>query len=267
MSNQVTLKVSQVEKSRVPVIASRDIELLNSKLEVQSPYKIIDWSVETFWPDIAMSSSFQMQSLPLLHIISQVAPQLPVIFLDTGYHFPETLVFRDWLVREWGLNLKTVKRANSQDEFVRRYGENLYRRDPDLCCYINKVEPMQQVMEGLRGWISGIRRDQSPMRVNTQIVEQTPQGVIRVHPMAIWTRRDIWHYIHKHNLPEHPLFTQGYLSIGCSPCTRPVYAEEDERNGRWDGRQKTECGLHTLLRGATIDDQGKIVVLRDEPRL
>ncbi len=136
----------------------------------------------------------------------------------------------------------------SRHDFVRQYGDSLYRKDPDLCCYINKVEPMQRAMEGLRAWISGIHRDQSPARANTRILELTSQGVVRVHPMAAWTRRDVWQYIHDHNLPEHPLLAQGYLSIGCAPCTRPIHEGEDERAGRWDGQEKTECGLHTLLR-------------------
>ncbi len=226
----------------------RDLGRLNEEFELKSPHEIIAWAVETFWPDIAMSCSFQTQSLPLLHIVWQVAPQLPIIFLDTGYHFPETLAFRDRIVREWGLNLRVVRASLSRDEFARQYGDMLYRRDPDLCCYINKVEPMERVMERLRAWISGIRRDQSPARANTQVLERTPQGVIRVHPIATWTRQDIWRYLREHNLPEHPLLARGYLSIGCAPCTRPVFDGEDERAGRWAGQQKTECGLHTLLR-------------------
>ncbi len=225
-----------------------DLQRLNREFEHAPPHEIIAWAVETFWPDIAMSSSFQTQSLPLLHIVAQVAPQLPIIFLDTGYHFPETLAFRDHIVREWGLNLRVVRSNMPRAEFVRRYGADLYRRDPDLCCYINKVEPMRRATEGLRAWISGIRRDQSPARANIHILEQTPHGVVRVHPLANWTRRDVWRYIAQHNLPHHPLLERGYLSIGCAPCTQPVTNPEDERSGRWQGREKVECGLHTVLR-------------------
>lgn len=225
-----------------------NLDKLNTTFEKTHPEEILAWAVEAFWPDVATSSSFQTQGVPLLHMISRVRPDLPIIFLDTGYHFPETLAFRDRLVQEWGLNLQVVRAALSRDEFVRQHGDDLYRRDPDLCCYINKVEPMQRAIAGLRAWISGIRRDQSPKRAKLQILERTPQGVIRIHPMATWTRQDIWRYIHEHNLSEHPLLAQGYLSIGCAPCTRPVHAGEDERTGRWAGREKTECGLHTLLR-------------------
>lgn len=221
----------------------------STEFENASPHEIIEWAVGKFWPDIAMSSSFQTQSLPLLHIVSQVAPEIDIIFLDTGYHFPETLSFRDTIVEAFGLTLRVMRADMSRQTFVERHGDDLHRRDPDLCCYINKVEPMQRAMEGLDAWISGIRRDQSPARANTEILEETSEGVIRIHPMATWTRKDVWNYINEHNLPEHPLLSQGYLSIGCAPCTRPVSSEEeDERAGRWSNEAKTECGLHTALR-------------------
>ena len=236
------------------MLTNHDLARLNDAFEKAHPIEILRWAVETFWPDIAASSSFQTQGLPLLHMISRVKPDLPVIFLDTGYHFPETLAFRNQLVHKWNLNLQVVRAALPRDEFVRQHGEDLYRRDPDLCCYINKVEPMQRAIAGLQAWISGIRRDQSPTRANIPILERMPQGVVRIHPMAAWTRQDIWQYVHEHNLPEHPLLAQGYLSIGCAPCTRPVKTgEEDERVGRWAGREKTECGLHTLLRAKVVD--------------
>jgi phosphoadenosine phosphosulfate reductase len=234
--------------TRLPV---RDLGELNRSFEGAHPEEILAWAVETFGADIAASSSFQTQGVPLLHMISRVKPDLPILFLDTGYHFPETLAFRDQLVREWGLSLRVVRAVLSRDELVGQYGHDLYRRDPDLCCHVNKVEPMQRALAGLRAWISGIRRDQSPARANIQILEQTRQGVIRVHPMATWARQDIWRYIHQHNLPEHPLLAQGYLSVGCAPCTRPVHIGEDERAGRWVGQERTECGLHTLLREMT----------------
>ncbi len=218
------------------------------EMEDWSAEEIVAWAVREFGDGAGMSCSFQSQSLPLLHIVSRVAPGLPVIFLDTGFHFPETLEFRDRLVREWGLNLRVYRAAGGRDEFLRRHGPDLYRRDPDLCCFVNKVEPMQRAMAGLRAWISGIRRDQSPERETVKVVERTAQGVVRLHPMARWTGRDVWRYIHEHDLPDHPLTAAGYLSVGCAPCTRPVALGEGERAGRWSGMGKTECGLHTLLR-------------------
>lgn len=229
-------------------MTSKQVTEANQALTGRSPHEIIEWAVKRFRRGIVMSSSFQMQSLPLLHIVAEIAPELPVIFLDTGYHFPETLAFRDQLVEAWGLNVRIMRAALPRTDFVRRHGAELHRRDPDLCCYINKVEPMERAVEGLEAWISGIRRDQSSARRTIQVIESTGRGTFRVHPMAAWTTRDIWTYVHDHDLPEHPLFAQGYMSIGCAPCTRPAQGEGNERAGRWDGTERTECGLHTVLR-------------------
>lgn len=226
----------------------RNLEKLNQEFEKRSAHEIIAWAMEQFASRIAMSSSFQTQSLPLLHIVSQVSPELPVIFLDTGYHFPETLAFRDEIAERFGLNLKIMRAAMSRAAFLKQYGDDLYRRNPDLCCYINKVEPLERAMQGLDAWISGIRRDQSPARAHASILEQTPQGTIRIHPFATWTREDVERYRADHDLPEHPLTAQGYPSIGCAPCTQPVAPDGNERDGRWANQNKTECGLHTVLR-------------------
>lgn len=234
----------------------RDWILINDRdmsspgeLDSYSPEEIITWAAERYKPQLAVSSSFQMQSLPLLHMIANLTPDLPVIFLDTGYHFPETLLFRDQIVELWGLNLRVVRAQSSPFEQTKRYGPELHRTDPDFCCHLNKVEPMQRILRDFEGWISGIRRDQSPARAHIPVTEQTENGVVRIHPLASWTRVDIWRYIHHHNLPTHPLFSKGYFSIGCVPCTRPLTSDdEDERAGRWSGLQKTECGLHIQLR-------------------
>jgi len=224
---------------------------LNARFEGADPATIIAWAAERFMPAIAATSSFQTQSVALLHLISRVRPDLPVIFLDTGYHFPETLAYRDRLVERFGLTLRVVRTTMSRAEVVRQYGDALYRRDPDLCCHIHKVgEPMERALQDLSAWITGIRRDQTANRASTQPVELLPDGRVKVNPLVAWTRHDLWTYIHRHDLPVHPLFSQGYLSIGCAPCTAPVTDSADERSGRWAGTGKTECGLHTdaLLR-------------------
>jgi phosphoadenosine phosphosulfate reductase len=230
---------------------------LAGKLESSSPEEIITWAIERYKPNLAVSSSFQMQSLPLLHMIATLMPDLPIIFLDTGYHFPETLLFRDQIVELWELNLRVVRGLSSPLEQTKHYGPELHRTDPDFCCHINKVEPMQRLLHDFEGWISGIRRDQSPARASIPVIEETTDGVMRIHPLAAWTRADIWRYIHRHNLPIHPLFSKGYFSIGCAPCTRPLISDENERDGRWSGSQKNECGLHIQLRPQShlIDSQ------------
>lgn len=212
------------------------------------PENVLRWAVAEFAPDVAMSSSFQTQSLPLLHMVSRVAPSLPVIFLDTGYHFPETLRFRDWLVSEWGINLVNVRPAPAEAH------PGLYATDPDRCCGIHKVEPMRRAMRGLQAWISGVRRDQTQARADLRVVERR-KDIVRIHPLAGWTSREVWSYIDRHDLPVHPLFSKGYASVGCAPCTRPVEIGMDERSGRWAAQGKTECGLHTTLRESEAEEE------------
>ncbi len=231
-----------------------EIPELNRRFEDVSAAQVIEWASERFMPRIAATSSFQTQSVALLHIISLVRPDLPVIFLDTGYHFPETLSFRDKLSESFGLNLRIIRPRMSKHDLAEKYGEALYRRDPDLCCYINKVEPMQFALKELDAWISGIRREQTANRSGAQIVEALPDGRIKINPVATWSHSDLWSYIHKNNLPVHPLFGKGYLSIGCAPCTKPVTKDMDERSGRWSESSKTECGLHSHFVTLTAAD-------------
>lgn len=230
---------------------------LNERFERQSPDEILRWTWETFGSKAAASSSFQPQGLPLLHLIARVCPEMPIIFLDTGFHFPETLTFRDEMTEHLKLNLVVVRPIIEQSELVARYGQGLYRRDPDLCCYINKVEPMQRAVADLQAWVSGVRRDQTAHRQQLSILEPQATGLLKVHPILNWTKKEVWQYTDAYNLPSHPLFTQGYLSIGCAPCTRPVFSGEDEREGRWAGMNKTECGLHLDLTNGRAGQDGK----------
>jgi phosphoadenosine phosphosulfate reductase len=222
-----------------------ELDQLNSRFAGADPAVIIEWAAERFMPRLAATSSFQTQSVALLHLIGQARPDLPVIFLDTGYHFPETLAYRDQLVEMFGLTLRVVRSTLSRAEVTRQHGDALYRRDPELCCYINKVEPMQRALQDLDAWITGIRRDQTANRADALPVEALPDGRVKINPLVGWTRRELWAYIDRFNLPAHPLFSQGYLSVGCAPCTAPVTEGQDERSGRWAGTGKTECGLHT----------------------
>jgi len=228
-----------------------DLDQINNKYEKATPSEILAWAWDQFDGRIAATSSFQSQSMPLLHLITVVTPNLPVLFLDTGFHFPETIIFRDKLIQTWGLRVESIHPEISQDGFHRQYGD-LYRTDPDLCCQINKVEPMQRCMKNYAAWVSGIRRDQTKTRSKIRIVELQPDGIYKISPLANWTQRDIWQYIHDHDLLVHPLTSQGYLSIGCAPCTRPILPGEDERAGRWAGTGKIECGLHQW-----ISDEGR----------
>lgn len=223
-----------------------DVGRLNKQFEGSTPQEILQWASETFERSIAATSSFQTQSVPLLHLIAKGAPQIPVLFLDTGFHFPETLEFRDHLKAELGLDVRSLKTKIGHDSFRQKHGE-LHRRNPDLCCHLNKVEPLERALEGYQAWISGVRRDQTKARSNTPVFSQLENGIYKICPMVSWTSKDIWWYMNEHDLPDHPLFSEGYFSIGCAPCTRRPGSGGDERNGRWAGREKTECGIHTEL--------------------
>ncbi|GAC1368229.1 MAG: phosphoadenylyl-sulfate reductase [Polyangiales bacterium] len=217
-------------------------------LESKSPAERLAWAVDQFGAGLLFTSSFGAGSGVLLHLWSEVARSLPVVFLDTGFLFPETLEYRDRLAAQLGLTLDVVRRALPRDEFLKEHGATIYELDPDLCCQHNKVDPLQPYLSRAKGWISGLRRDQSAARAATPIVLPTEEGPVKVHPLATMTAVEAREYMTRHAIPEHPLVARRYLSIGCAPCTRAVAEGEDERAGRWAGQGKTECGLHTALR-------------------
>lgn len=224
-----------------------DIERLSEEFETKTPQEIIKWAVDTFWPQIALSSSFQTQSMPLLHMASQIRRDILIFFLDTGYHFWDTLIFREQLASEWHLNVLDLYRDTRWDHFARGRTRTLPLEDPDLCCFLHKVQPMQKALKDMMAWISGIRRDQTATRAHAKILELQPDGLLKVNPMLNWTKADVQRYMEENHLPSHPLYEKGYRSVGCAPCTAAIGINDDERAGRWKGRGKTECGLHTEM--------------------
>lgn len=193
------------------------------------------------------TSSFQTHSVVLLHILSRIDNTIPIFFINTGYHFPETVAYKDAIAKEFGLTIKEVSSSIPRHMQKDSNGQLLFTSDPDYCCHINKVEPLQPVLSTYDVWINGVRADQSAVRKGFQIEEKAPHGVTRFHPMLDWNLRMIYAYIKEHNLPRHPLEQSGYASIGCEPCTRKMDLEMDERAARWYGMKKTECGLNTEL--------------------
>jgi phosphoadenosine phosphosulfate reductase len=224
-------------------MVTHDLSTLQDRLEGKSTQHILRWVWNTFGEKAAATSSFQSQSVPLLHIISETVPELPILFLDTGFHFPETLEFRDQLAEEFGLNVWSLKPRMGHDGFREKYGE-LHRHNPDMCCHLNKVQPLDDALEEYDVWVTGIRRDQTEERAGTPVVQRHDESTLKVCPMVEWTSRDIWTYVDEHDLPNHPLLEEGYLSIGCAPCTQPPGENGEARDGRWSGSDKTECGLH-----------------------
>ena len=243
----------------------KEVDALSAQFEAKTPQEIIRWAVDTFAPDIAMSASFQTQSMPLLHMAIHIKPDLRIFFLDTGYHFWDTLIFREKIQHEWKLNVVDLYRDSRWDVFARQNTRTLPMEDPNLCCYIHKVQPMQKALSGLRAWISGIRRDQTAERSHAKILELQDDGLLKVNPLLTWTKRDVQAYMDEHRLPRHPLYERGYRSIGCAPCTVAVGLNDDDRAGRWAGRGKTECGLHTdLFKHKTLTEVKDQFVLKPE---
>ena len=223
------------------------IASLSKEFEKATPQEIIAWAVDEFCPNIAMSSSFQTQSVPLLSMVREIKPNMRVYFLRTGLHFWDTLIFREQIQYRWGMNIVDLTPDSSWRSFLGHFGLDLPETDPDLCCYIRKVQPMQKALDGLDAWITGIRRDQTQNRAQAQILEYKRDGLLRIAPLLNWTGETIFNYISENDLPRHPMPASRYPSIGCKPCTRAIQPTENERAGRWTGKGKTECGLHTAL--------------------
>jgi phosphoadenosine phosphosulfate reductase len=199
---------------------------------------------DRFEGKIALVSSFGTESAILLHMISEVDKATPVIFLDTGKLFPETLAYRDELVARLGLTDVRAIRPSGKQLAAYDPDGRLWQSDPDLCCAIRKTNPLDEALEGFEAWITGRKRSQGGTRSQMNLVEAGPDGRTTVNPLAFWGDAEIEAYFVQHDLPHHPLQAEGYASIGCATCTVRVHSGEDKRAGRWAGLDKTECGIH-----------------------
>jgi phosphoadenosine phosphosulfate reductase len=212
--------------------------------EQMTAEELILASYERFGDKLCLTCSWQKQSSVLVHIVAELGLDIDVIELDTHLFFRESYETRERLVERYGLKLIRPEIITVAEQH-RREGPNLWERDPDRCCHIRKVEPLLQVLEPYRAWISGIRRDQSPSRSDTPKVQHSDRyGVWKIHPLADWDEKRIWAYIRVNEIPFNPLHESGYRSIGCIPCTRPIRPDEEERAGRWADSDKLECGIH-----------------------
>ena len=193
------------------------------------------------------TSSFQTHSLVLLHILTRVDSSIPVYFINTGYHFPETIKFKNQIAEMWNLNLQEIKSEMPRYMQKDSSGQLLFASDPEHCCFINKTQPTSELLKKYDIWVNGVRKDQSAVRKEFQLEEVTPYRARRYHPILEWNARMIWEYRKEFDLPEHPLEAKGYTSIGCEPCTRKIDPKMMEREARWFGMKKVECGLHLDL--------------------
>ncbi|RPF25472.1 phosphoadenylylsulfate reductase (thioredoxin) [Streptomyces sp. Ag109_G2-6] len=218
-------------------------ERAGRELEDASALEILTWAAETFGAKLCVTSS--MEDAVVAHLASRVMPGVDVVFLDTGYHFEETIGTRDAVEAVMDVNLLTLMPCQSVAEQDAQYGPRLHDRDPDLCCALRKVGPLDAGLAGYDAWATGLRRDDSPTRANTPVVGwDEKRGKVKVSPIARWTQEDVEAYVAEHGVLTNPLLMDGYTSVGCAPCTRRVAEGEDVRAGRWAGRGKTECGLH-----------------------
>lgn len=213
------------------------------ELESASASAILRWAVATFGDGFAVASS--MQDAVLVHLAAQVKPGIDVLFLDTGYHFAETLGTRDSIAASYDVNLITLTPRLTVPEQDARYGPQLHDRDPDACCGMRKVEPLNRALRHYSAWATGVRRTDAPNRADTPVVSYDPRrGKVKIAPLARWSDSDIDEYVAEHGILTNPLQSAGYPSIGCAPCTATIAAGDDPRAGRWMGSNKTECGIN-----------------------
>jgi phosphoadenosine phosphosulfate reductase len=238
--------VLDVMNLRVLPAAERDRTLaaVSAALEGKSAEEIACWAASAFGKDVIVAASMQDVILP--HLFSQVIPGVEVLFLQTEYHFEETLQTLDVAIRELPITVIEALPRQSVAEQDAEYGEKLHDRDPNLCCFLRKVEPLARSLDGRAAWVTGVRRIEAPTRASTPIVSwDDKHDLVKINPLVTWSDDDVEAYQVKHDLPRNPLVAQGYPSIGCAPCTRKVAPGEDPRAGRWSGSSKTECGIHS----------------------
>lgn len=223
-----------------------ELKAMSSELEGCDPQEIVRWAIAAFSPDISLACSFGGTSgMALLDMVMKVNPNVEVFYLDTDFLFPETYELRDIAAERYRFVPVAYKSALTPAEQARVYGDALWSRDPDLCCQLRKVEPNRRALSGKRAWIAGLRRDQGDSRRSIDIVSWDAQfNLVKVCPLANWTEKDVWRYIVENKIPYNPLHDRGYPSIGCTYCTKPVAPGADPRSGRWQGFDKTECGIH-----------------------
>jgi phosphoadenosine phosphosulfate reductase len=223
-----------------------DLSRLSAEFEGASPQDVLCWAIDEFFPDLTLACSFGGPSgMVLVDMIRQIEPRTEVFYVDTDFLFPETYATRDRVMERYGVNAVGYKSLLTPEEQAAKYGDQLWLTNPDLCCGVRKVEPNRRALKGKRAWISGLRRDQSAARRDTPILQWVNQlEIIKVNPLVNWTEGDVWAYVLKHDVPYNPLHDQSYPSVGCTYCTKPVKDGDDLRSGRWQGLDKTECGIH-----------------------
>jgi phosphoadenosine phosphosulfate reductase len=221
------------------------IEAMAERLEEASPQDVLLEAFNEFGDGVAIATGFGAEGAALIDMAVKINPQPNIFFLDTGFLFPETYELRRRMEDRYGIEIRAVQTAITPEIQDEMFGPRLWSRDPDLCCRLRKLEPLKEALHGLDAWVTAIRRDQTPARAVARAAEWDFRWqLVKINPLVRWTKREVWNYIAKYDVPYNPLHDAGYPSIGCTHCTRAVRADENERAGRWAGHVKTECGLH-----------------------
>ena len=229
------------------MLAEEELTEVNESLAEATPTEILQWGIERYFPRLTMATAFGPEGCILIHLLAEVEPRVRVFNLDTGYQFPETLALRDQIAERYGIEVEMIRPDATVDAYERLHGGPLYVSNSDQCCYERKIVPLQRALVGYDSWITAIRADQSAHRAKAKAVGWDAKfGLMKINPLLSWTRRDVWAFIVANHVPYNPLHDRGYPSVGCWPCTQPVASGKDERDGRWAGQAKTECGLHSL---------------------
>ena len=218
---------------------------VSKKLELEPAESVLGWALHEFGSGVALATGFGAEGCVLIRMISEIDCNARIFYLDTDLLFPETYALIGELEARYGVRFEKRTSRLSLAAQAAQFGEHLWKREPDVCCQLRKVEPLREILTGMRAWITAIRRDQTPARASAKVVERDLKfDLIKINPLVHWSLRDIWRYIKENDVPYNPLYDQGFRSIGCQPCTTLVEIGETERAGRWRGIAKTECGLH-----------------------
>jgi phosphoadenosine phosphosulfate reductase len=237
------------------MIPATEVQSLNQRFQNESTESILAWAWERFGTRAAIGTSFQGAGLVIMHLAIQSHLPFPVFTLDTGLLFPETIELKRRLETFFGFPIEGLEPDLTVEQQADSLGPELWKRDPDLCCTMRKVVPLQNKLANLDCWITGLRREQATSRSQTDVVELysfvEDKDIVKLNPLANWSREAVWKYIQAHKIPYNPLHDQGYSSIGCWPCTAKTASGDNERAGRWTGFNKAECGIHTFMEKKT----------------
>lgn len=226
-------------------VTDEELRAISDGFEGARPDDVLRWALDEFGDGVALATGFGVEGCVLIDVVARINRRARVFYLDTDLLFPETYALIERLSARYGVRFERRAARLPLEAQAGRHGERLWERDPEECCRLRKVEPLREMLMGLRAWVTAIRREQTPARARAGVVERDAKfGIVKINPLAPWSSRDVWHYALTHDVPYNPLHDVGYPSIGCVPCTTPVRIGEDPRAGRWRGTAKTECGLH-----------------------